>query len=50
MNSMQWADVMPNPAKDNFYNTCVQTALYPEGDIEGIEEIDMNLRRQVWGQ
>jgi len=36
-NSMDWADIDPNPEKEDFYGTCVdeQNALTPEGLIEG---------------
>jgi|TARA_R110000824_G_scaffold103563_2_gene246028 hypothetical protein len=39
-NSMSWADVVPNPDKEDFYASCVdeQNALIqPEGLIEGTE-------------
>jgi len=38
-NTMDWADVDPNPAKEDFYSTCVdeQNALLPEGLEEGVK-------------
>lgn len=38
MNSMSWADVVPNPKKEEFYSTCVDERLaLAESNLEEIE-------------